>query len=293
MKKKARPRPARTAGARPLSDRIARVAALIQARAGAGPQLGVILGSGLGGFADRLERAVAIPYADLPGFPVSGVAGHAGRLVVGTLASAGRAVRVALLQGRVHGYEGWSAAEVAFPARVLCVLGVKGLLVTNAAGGIHPDFGPGTLVRITDQLNLTGQNPLTGPNDEALGRRFPDMGSAYDPGLGALLEAAAAEAGVPLRSGVYAGVAGPSYETPAEIRMLRALGADLVGMSTVHEVIAARHQGVPVAGLSVVTNRAAGLSTATLTHEDVQAAAGRAAAALEAVLASFLPRAAR
>jgi purine-nucleoside phosphorylase len=176
---------------------------------------------------------------------------------------------------------------------VLCALGVKALLVTNAAGGIHADFGPGTLVRITDQLNLTGQNPLTGPNDDSVGPRFPDMGSAYDPALGELLEAAAAEAGVTLGCGVYAGVAGPSYETPAEIRMLRTLGADLVGMSSVHEVIAARHQGVPVAGLSVVTNRAAGLSTARLTHEDVQAAAGRAGAALDAVLASFLLRAAR
>jgi purine-nucleoside phosphorylase len=221
------------------------------------------------------------------------VEGHAGRLVVGTLPAPGRSVRVVLMQGRVHGYEGWSAGEVAFGARVLCALGIRGLLVTNAAGGIAPDFGPGSLVRITDHLNLTGQNALTGANDEAVGPRFPDMGGAYDPGLGALLEAAAAEVGVPLRRGVYAGVAGPSYETPAEIRMLRTLGADLVGMSTIHEVTAARHHGVPVAGLSVVTNPAAGLSRATLTHEEVQKVAARAAEALESVLVAFLPRAAR
>ncbi len=278
---------------RPLSARLAEIAALVRARTGAPPRVAVILGSGLGGFADRLERAVALPYRELRGFPDSRVEGHAGRLVVGDLPGPAGPVRVALMQGRVHGYEGWSAAEVAFGARVLCSLGARALLVTNAAGGIHPDFGPGTLVRITDHLNLTGQSPLTGENDDELGPRFPDMGAAYSPRLGALLEEAAAEVGVPLRRGVYAGVAGPSYETPAEIRMLRALGADLVGMSTVHEVIAARHQGVPVAGLSLVTNPAAGLSASPLTHDDVQRVAARAAAALEAVLAAFLPRAER
>ncbi len=278
---------------RQLSARLAEVTALIRSRTGAPPQVAAILGSGLGGFAGRLERAVSIPYAELPGFPASGVAGHAGRLVLGDLAATGGPVRVVLMQGRVHGYEGWSAAEVAFGARVLCSLGVKALLVTNACGGVNPDFGPGTLVRITDHLNLTGQNALTGENDDAVGPRFPDMGAAYDPELGQLLEAAAAEAGVPLRRGIYAGVSGPSYETPAEIRMLRAMGADLVGMSTVHDVTAARHQGVPVAGLSVVTNPAAGLTRTALTHDDVQRVAARAAASLEAVLAAFLPRAAR
>jgi purine-nucleoside phosphorylase len=275
-----------------LSARLAAVTDVVLTRTGARPQVAAILGSGLGGFAERLQRAVSVPYSDLPGFPVSRVAGHAGRLVVGELPGPASPVRVALMQGRVHGYEGWNAAEVAFGARMLCALGSRALLVTNAAGGISPEFGPGTLVRITDQLNLTGQNPLTGPNDEAVGPRFPDMGSAYDPALGALLDAAAAEAGVALRHGVYAGVPGPSYETPAEIRMLRALGADLVGMSTVHDVIAARHQGVPVAGLSVVTNPAAGLSGAALTHEDVQAVAARATEALSRLLEAFLPRAA-
>ena len=276
-----------------LSERLAAVTAAVRERTGAPPHVAAILGSGLGGFAGRLTRAVSIPYADLPGFPVSRVAGHAGRLVVGELPGDGRPVRVALMQGRVHGYEGWSAAEVAFGARVLCALGSRALLLTNAAGGIAPDFGPGELVRITDHLNLTGQNALTGENDDAVGPRFPDMGTAWDPGLGALLESAAAEVRVPLRRGIYAGVAGPSYETPAEIRMLRTMGADLVGMSTVHEVTAARHHGVPVAGISVVTNPAAGLTRARLTHEDVQVVAARAAAALESLLAAFLPRAAR
>ena len=276
-----------------LSVRLAEVAAIIRERTGAPPQVAAILGSGLGGFASRLQRSVSVPYGELPGFPISRVAGHAGRLVVGELPSASGPVRVALLQGRVHTYEGWTAAEVAFGARVLCSLGIRALVVTNAAGGINPGFGPGTLVRITDHLNMTGQNALSGENDDAVGPRFPDMGTAYDPALGAKLEAAAADAGVALGRGVYAGVAGPSYETPAEIRMLATLGADLVGMSTVHEVTAARHQGVPVAGLSVVTNPAAGLSRTRLTHEDVQAVAARAAAALEALLSAFLPRAAR
>jgi purine-nucleoside phosphorylase len=278
---------------RTLPALLAEVTAMVRERTGAPPQVAAILGSGLGGFAARLHGAVAIPYALLPGFPISRVAGHAGRLVVGDLPAAGGPVRVALMQGRVHGYEGWSAAEVAFGARVLCSLGARALLVTNAAGGVNPEFGPGTLVRITDHLNLTGQNALTGENLDAIGPRFPDMSAAYDLRLGDLLEAAAGEIGVALRRGVYAGVAGPSYETPAEIRMLRALGADLVGMSTVHEVTAARHHGVPVVGLSLVTNPAAGLSRVALTHDDVQAAAARASVALEAVLAAFLPRAVR
>jgi purine-nucleoside phosphorylase len=253
----------------------------------------VVLGSGLGAFADRLAHQAVVPYEEIPAFPISKVAGHAGRLVVGELETPGGPVVVATMQGRVHAYEGWPAAEVAFPARVLCGLGVKALLVTNAAGGVDPSFAPGDLVRITDHLNLTGQNPLTGPNDERLGPRFPDMSAPYDPALGALLDEAARAVGVPLGHGVYAGVLGPSYETPAEIRMLRTLGADLVGMSTVHEVIAARHQGVRVAGLSVVTNLASGLGGTQLTHLEVQETAGRARARLEALLVAYLPRAAR
>jgi purine-nucleoside phosphorylase len=276
-----------------LRTRLEYAVAWIRGKTDLAPAVGVVLGSGLGAFADRLARQAVVPYEEIPGFPISKVAGHAGRLVVGDLEAPGGTVTVATMQGRVHAYEGWPAGEVAFGARVLCALGVKALLVTNAAGGINGAFGAGDLVRITDHLNLTGQSPLTGPNDERLGPRFPDMSAPYDPALGALLDQAAREAGVPLRQGVYAGVLGPSYETPAEIRMLRTLGADLVGMSTVHEVIAARHQGVPVAGVSVVTNLASGLGTAQLTHQEVQETAGRARARLEALLAAFLPRAAR
>jgi len=232
------------------------------------PVVGVVLGSGLGALADRLEGAVSIPYVEIPEFPAVSVAGHAGRLVVGTLGG----VPVAAMQGRVHAYEGWSAEDLTFGVRLLAATGVRALLVTNAAGAVNPALAPGDLVRITDQLNLTGLNPLTGRNDERIGPRFPDMSQPYDPQLGALLDASAARLGIPLGTGVYAGVAGPSYETPAEIRMLRTLGADLVGMSTVLEVIAARHAGIRVAAVSLVTNLAAGLAGKPLLHADVLAA---------------------
>jgi purine-nucleoside phosphorylase len=232
------------------------------------PVVGVVLGSGLGALADRLEGAVSIPYVEIPEFPAVSVAGHVGRLVVGTLGG----VPVAVMQGRVHAYEGWSAEDVVFGVRLLAATGVRALLVTNAAGAVNPTLAPGDLVRITDQLNLTGQNPLTGPNDERLGSRFPDMSQPYDPQLGAILDGSAARLGIGLGTGVYAGVVGPSYETPAEIRMLRTLGADLVGMSTVLEVIAARHAGIRVAAVSLVTNLAAGLAGKPLSHADVLAA---------------------
>ena len=232
------------------------------------PVVGLVLGSGLGALADRLEGAVSIPYQEIPEFPAVSVAGHAGRLVMGTLGG----VPVAVMQGRVHAYEGWSAEDLTFGVRLLAATGVRALLVTNAAGAVNPALAPGDLVRITDQLNLTGLNPLTGPNDERIGPRFPDMTEPYDPQLGALLDASAARLGIPLGTGVYAGVAGPSYETPAEIRMLRTLGADLVGMSTVLEVIAARHAGIRVAAVSLVTNLAAGLAGKPLLHADVLAA---------------------
>jgi purine-nucleoside phosphorylase len=234
-----------------------------------------------------------IPYEEIPYFPVSRVPGHPGRLVVGELPGPDGPVAVAAMQGRVHGYEGWSAEDVAFGARVLCGLGIRALLVTNAAGGVNPSYAPGDLVRLVDHLNLSGQNPLVGDNDERLGPRFPDLSDAYDPRLGALLEEAAAAAGVPLRSGVYACMPGPSYETPAEVRMLRALGADLVGMSTVPEVIAARHMGVAVAGISVVTNYAAGLARKPLSHREVAEAAEQVRERLAAVVDGFLARAVR
>lgn len=276
-----------------LATRLSYALAWVRGKTDLAPAAGVILGSGLGDFAARLGRAVAIPYEEIPYFPVSRVPGHPGRLVLGELAGEAGTVAVATMQGRVHGYEGWTPEEVAFGARVLCGLGVRALLVTNAAGGVNPSFGPGDLVRITDHLNLSGQNPLTGDNDDRLGPRFPDLSDAYDPRLGAALDAAAADLGIPLRSGVYACMPGPSYETPAEVRMLRALGADLVGMSTVPEVIAARHMGVPVAGLSVVTNYAAGLSRRPLSHDEVAETAARVKDRLAPLVAAFLGRAAR
>lgn len=276
-----------------LVTRLSYAAAWVRGKTDLVPAAGMILGSGLGGFAARLERATAIPYSEIPAFPVSKVDGHDGRLVLGELPAEGRGVPVAVMQGRVHAYEGWGADEVAFGARVLCSLGIRALLVTNAAGGVNPAFAPGDLVRIVDHLNLSGRNPLVGENDERLGPRFPDLTEAYDPHLGALLDEAAAVLGIPLGKGVYACVLGPSYETPAEVRMLRALGADLVGMSSVPEVLAARHMGVPVAAISVVTNLAAGLAGKALGHGEVTEAAGRAGGRLAALVSAWISRAAR
>jgi len=271
-----------------LYARLSYALAWIRGRTDAPPRVGIVLGSGLGGFADHIEEKVVIPYEQIPEFPVSRVPGHAGRLVVGEVPGASGKLTVAALQGRVHGYEGWSPQDVAFGARVLCLLGARLLVVTNASGGVNPDFAPGQLVRLVDHMNLAGSNPLTGPNDERLGPRFPDMTHPYDRELGARLDALALRMGIPLARGVYACVRGPSYETPAEIRMLSILGADLVGMSTVPEVIAARHMGVPVVGVSLVTNRAAGLSGAPLSHEEVARVAAREGERLTALLLALL-----
>ncbi len=276
-----------------LSTRLSYALAWIRGKTDLAPVTGVILGSGLGDLADRLGRAVAIGYEEIPYFPMSRVPGHRGRLVVGELPGEPEPVPVVAMQGRVHGYEGWTPEEVVFGARVLCGLGIRALLVTNASGGVNPSYAPGELVRITDHLNLSGQNPLTGENDDRLGPRVPDLSDAYDPRLGALMDETAAELGVTLRTGVYACMPGPSYETPAEVRMLRALGADLVGMSSVPEVIAARHMRIPVAGLSVVTNHAAGLTRRPLSHDEVAETAGRARDRLAPLVAAFLARAAR
>ncbi|HTP26193.1 MAG TPA: purine-nucleoside phosphorylase [Anaeromyxobacteraceae bacterium] len=273
-----------------LHARLHHALAGIRGRTNLSPRAGVVLGSGLGRFAEALRDPVFISYQEIPGFPVSRVPGHAGQLVLGKIA--GEEVTVAVLQGRVHGYEGWSAQDVAFGARVLCLLGSKLLVVTNAAGGVNPKFGPGDFVRIEDHLNLSGENPLTGPNDDRLGPRFPDMTEAYDRALGERLERVAERVGIALGRGVYACVRGPSYETPAEIRMLRAIGADMVGMSTVLEVIAARHMGVPVVGISLVTNRAAGLGGRPLSHDEVTEMAARQGERLGALLTSFLAEAA-
>jgi len=243
----------------------------------AAPRAALVLGSGLGEVADAVEDAVRIPYGELPGFPVSSVAGHAGRLVAGRLAG----VPVVVLQGRAHLYEGVEPAALAVPVRTVRDLGAELIVFTNAAGSLRPEVGPGRLMAITDHINLTGRTPLVGPH-------FVGMGQAYDPELLERLRAAAAKAGVDLAEGVYLAVPGPSFETAAEIRAFRTLGADAVGMSTVLEVIAARHCGLRVAAVSAITNLAEGLSTEVLTHEGTLAAAGRAASDLGRVLRHFV-----
>jgi purine-nucleoside phosphorylase len=261
------------------------------------PSAAVVLGSGLGGVADQLTDARRVPYASLPCFPETTVAGHPGRLVAGKIAGtiggtaggAGGGKTVLLLCGRVHGYEGYPPSEVGFGVRVVAALGVRTLIVSNAAGAVDPAFAPGEIVAISDHINLTSGSPLTGPNDERLGPRFVDMTDAYDPKLRALAQAVAPQAiGRPLREAIYAGMAGPAYETPAEVRLLRTLGAGLVGMSTVHEVIAARHAGLSVLGLSLVANPAAGVSPGPLRHEDVTRAAAAGADALGRLIAAVV-----
>ncbi len=260
-----------------LAQRIERVAADLRGRIKVAPSFAMILGSGLGGVADRIESPVSIPFAEIDGFPRPAVAGHAGKLVAGTLSGK----PVLAMAGRGHLYEGNSVATVSFPVRVMRALGVKALLVTNAAGGVRADLGAGHFMVIRDHLNLLGSNPLTGPNEETLGPRFPDMTAAYDPAMSAKALAAGKKLGVPISEGVYAAMPGPSYETPAEIRMLRTLGADAVGMSTVPEVIAARHGGMRVVGISFISNAAAGMSGTPLTHEEVTREADRARGAFE------------
>lgn len=241
----------------------------IQERINIKPKIGLILGSGLGVLADEIENAVYIPYGEIPGFPQSTVEGHAGRLVIGRL----EGKEVIAMQGRFHYYEGYSLDLVTLPVRVMKKLGVEQILVTNAAGGINTRFSPGDLMIINDHINFTGRNPLIGPNDEQMGVRFPDMSQAYDAELRALAKEVAEELGISVQEGVYVGVVGPSYETPAEIRMLRTLGADAVGMSTVPEVIVAVHSGMKVLGISCISNMAAGILDKPLNHEEVVATA--------------------
>jgi purine-nucleoside phosphorylase len=243
----------------------------IRRRADRTPEVGIILGSGLGALAEAVSADAIVPYQEIPHLLAPSVEGHAGRLVIGTLE--GRAVVV--MAGRVHFYEGHTMAEVVFPVRVMHALGAPILIVTNAAGGLNRHFAAGDLMVIADHINFMGTNPLIGPNEDDLGPRFPDMSAAYDPALIALAETAAVEVGIPLRKGIYIGVTGPSYETPAELRMMARWGADAVGMSTVHEVIAARHLGMRVLGLSAITDMATGEAAAKVTHEDVLAVARR------------------
>ena len=238
------------------------------------PQIALVLGSGLGGFADEFSEAARIPYARIPHFPRSTAVGHAGQLVIGKVDG----IVVAGMQGRVHLYEGYSPQEATFPIRVFSRLGVKAVILTNAAGGIKKEFTQGRLVVISDHINLQGANPLSGPNEEKFGPRFPDMTAAYDKRFRELALAVGRKLGVELGEGVYAALAGPNYETPAEIRYLRAIGADLVGMSTVPEVIAARHSGMRMLGISCVTNAAAGVLDQPLNHEEVEFSGWRGAA---------------
>ncbi|MHB8618942.1 MAG: purine-nucleoside phosphorylase, partial [Chloroflexota bacterium] len=228
-------------------------AALVRSRCQVRPRVGLILGSGLGSLADQVVDATSIPYAEIPGFPCSTVAGHANELVLGHLGGQ----PIVAMRGRIHFYEGFSPAEVTFPVRVMAELGVATLLVTNAAGGLNPDFRTGDVMLMADHLflpGMAGQHPLRGPNDDTLGARFPSMAAAYDPGLRSRAREAAGRLGWVLREGIYVMVSGPSYETPAECRFLRTIGADAVGMSTVPEVVVARHQGLAVLGLSLITN---------------------------------------
>jgi len=267
-----------------LYERIQATVAAIRAKTSVVPQLGMILGSGLGGYADRLEDAVAIPYGELPGFPQSGVHGHAGRLVIGTRAG----VRVVAMQGRVHLYEGHDARTISFPARVLVALGAKIILVTNAAGGLNPAWKPGTLMLIRDHIDLLRDHALRGPNDDRLGPRFPDMTTTYTPELRTIVKNAALGAKIDLEEGVYVAMPGPTYETPAEVKMLQVLGADATGMSTVPEVVVARHMGAGVIGISCITNQAAGITGAALSHDEVTETATRVRATFEALLDATL-----
>ncbi len=264
----------------------------IRTAADIAPAIGIILGSGLGNFAEHIHNATRIPYAEIPYFPTSTVQGHAGHLVLGTIAG----VPVAVMQGRVHAYEGYPLSQVTFPTRVIGLLGCKTLIVTNAAGGVNTGYKQGLLVAISDHINLTGTNAALGPNEPrfaslpSAGQRFFDMSAAYSPRLRALAVAEAARQGFQLAEGVYLAVLGPSFETPAEIRAFRTLGADLVGMSTVHETIVARHMGLEVLGISLVTNMAAGVLNEIIQHEDVMDVGRRAESQFTSLLTAVIPK---
>ena len=254
-----------------LYERAEHATRIIRARTNVEPRIAIVLGSGLGGFADDFEEPVAIPYEDIPGFVRSTAEGHAGRLVIGKVDS----VPVLAMQGRVHYYEGYSLEEVTFPVRTFKLLGIKTLILTNAAGGINVQLTQGALMVISDHLNLMGVNPLRGPNDDRFGPRFPDMSTVYSPELQELVTDEAKAIGVEVRRGIYGALSGPSYETPAEIHLLRSLGADAVGMSTVPEAIVARHMGLEVLGISCITNMAAGIGDEPINHEEVIATGNR------------------
>lgn len=266
--------------------RAERAAKFIRSKTKLRPRIALVLGSGLGAFADELESATRIPYERISHFPRSTAVGHAGRLVIGKVGD----VAVAAMQGRVHFYEGYSLADVIFPMRVFGRLGIRAAILTNAAGGINLGFKQGTLIVMRDHINLQGSNPLIGPNDGRFGPRFPDMTHAYDKKYRVTALEEARRLGIEVSEGVYAALTGPSYETPAEIRYLRAIGADVVGMSTVPEVIAARHMGMRVLGISCVTNMAAGILDKPLDHREVLATGERVKGDFIALLHAILPR---
>lgn len=267
-----------------LAPRLDALEAAVRARSALTPRVALVLGSGLGGLADTITDPVAIPFAELPGWPAASAPGHSGRLLLGHL----EGVPVACLQGRLHMYEGLSALQVIEPALLMGRLGARTLLLTNAAGGVNHAYDAGTLMLLSDHLNLTGRTPLIGPNDDAVGPRFLDLTAVYDPELRARLRTAAEAAGVTLQEGVYAGLLGPTYETPAEVRMLRVLGADAVGMSTVMEAIGARWAGMRVVAISLITNKGAGISPTPLTHDEVLEAANVAGPRLAKVIRGFV-----
>lgn len=264
---------------------ISEAAAYLRQRIAAWPEIALVLGSAQASFAEELANPVTIDFNEIPGWPAPSVQGHAGKLIIGEAAG----VPVTLVSGRVHLYEGWTPQKVVFGVRALGMLGLKQLILTNAAGGINPSYHRGLLVLITDHINLQGSNPLVGPNEPELGPRFPDMTHVYCPRLRAKAIEAAAEAGVELGEGVYAAMLGPSFETPAEIRFLRTIGADLAGMSTVPEAITANHMGIRVLGISTVTNMASGMQ-AELNHEEVLETGRSSASALASLLRTLLPK---
>ena len=263
-----------------LYERAEHAARIIRSRISVEPRIAIVLGSGLGGFADDFDEAVAIPYEEIPGFVRSTAQGHAGRLVIGKVDG----IPVLAMQGRVHYYEGYSLEEVTFAVRVFKLLDIKTLVLTNAAGGINVQLTQGALMVISDHLNLMGVNPLRGPNDERFGPRFPDMSAVYSPELQELVIEEAKAINVEVRRGIYGALSGPSYETPAEIHLLRTLGADAVGMSTVPEAIVARHMGIEVLGISCITNMAAGISDEPINHEEVMATGDRVRATFTELL---------
>jgi purine-nucleoside phosphorylase len=269
-----------------LYGRAEHAARIIRARTSLEPRVAIVLGSGLGGFADEFEDAVRIPYAEIPGFPASTAQGHAGRLVIGKVGQ----IPVLAMQGRVHFYEGYTLEEVTFPIRTFKLLGIRNLVLTNAAGGIDVELSQGTLMVISDHLNLMDANPLRGPNDERFGPRFPDLSEAYSRDLQEAVVEEARILGIEIRRGIYAALPGPSYETPAEIHMVRALGADAVGMSTVPETIVARHMGMNVLGISCITNMAAGISDEPIDHEEVLETGRRVRAVFTQLLRGVISR---